>query len=231
MNSIVHVRPEAVPFEQTTATAPAEEPADLDTELDRLDSALATLDELTARQREFPRHIAEIDARCEALVSSSLDSLEAIQSRSAEMSKLGAMRELGQVRQKKLSAAIGAEQEAAIRLGMRIAGLLEAKWWKLYTKRAHEIRAKFDELFYRSGLDPNLGDAYKPIVALKWMQVPSFNASRFSPPDTKIAKCRQLREAAAKLREFESMSFEEIVARVDEMDRKSRERLRTGTGN
>jgi hypothetical protein len=34
-----------------------------------------------------------------------------------------------------------------------------------------------------------------------------------------------LRESAAKLREFEKMSFEEIAARVDEIDRKSRERL------
>jgi hypothetical protein len=80
-------------------------------------------------------------------------------------------------------------------------------------------------------LNQDLQDSYVPIVALKWMQVPSFNVSRFSPPDTKIAKCRQLRESAVKLREFESMTFQEIAARVDEMDRKSRERLRTGADN
>jgi hypothetical protein len=108
---------------------------------------------------------------------------------------------------------------------------LERIWWNNYVKRADEIEREFSRLFHGFGLNQDLQDSYVPIVALKWMQVPSFNVSRFSPPDTKIAKCRQLRESAVKLREFESMTFQEIAARVDEMDRKSRERLRTGADN
>jgi hypothetical protein len=43
----------------TTVAAESEEPAiDLDTALDRLDAELQKLDELSARQREFPSTIA-----------------------------------------------------------------------------------------------------------------------------------------------------------------------------
>jgi len=232
MNTLVPVRPEIVsPEQQSATTAPAEEPADLDTELNRLDAALATLDELSARQREFPRHIAEIDIKLKKLEGEDLSTLEALESRQAQQGKLANMKLLADSQAKKTQAAIGSQQEAAIKLGERIAALLEQRWWSNYTTRAEEIRLEFDRLFYRSGLEQSLQDAYVPITLLQWMRPPSFNVSRFLPPDTKIAKCRQLREAAAKLREFESMSFAQIAERVDEIDRKARERLRTGTGN
>jgi len=75
-----------------TETREAEPPADLDTELNRLDSALATLDELTVKDRNFPSELAAIEAKHEALTNQELDSVEAIQSRSAEMSKIVAIR-------------------------------------------------------------------------------------------------------------------------------------------
>jgi hypothetical protein len=217
MNSIVKVRPEIVEREQQSATAAAEEaPADLDAELTRLDGELNKLDELTEKDRNFPAELAAIEARCEALTNQELDSVEAIQSRSAEMGKISAMRELAVARQKKLKAAITAQMELAIKLGMQIAGLLEAKWWNNYVTRAEEIEREFSRLFYRFGLEQSLQDSYRPIVLLKWTPVPNFNVSRFSSPDTKIAKCRQLRESAEKLREFESLSFAQIADRVEE---------------
>jgi hypothetical protein len=73
-------------------------------------------------------------------------------------------------------------------------------------------------------LEQGLQDSYVPIVLLKWIQVPNFNVSRFAPPETRIAKSRRLRESADKLREFEKMSFQEIAARVERLDRESRER-------
>jgi hypothetical protein len=89
MNSIVHVRPEVVPLEQTNATAPAlAEPADLDTMLNELDSALTRFDELTAKDRNFPSQLAAIEKKHGALTNQELDSVEAIQSRSAEMPKI-----------------------------------------------------------------------------------------------------------------------------------------------
>jgi hypothetical protein len=128
---------EAVAAKQTTTTlAPApEEPADLDTELNRLDAALATLDELSVKDGNFPAELAAIEAKHKALIDHELDSVEAIQSRSAEMSKLGAMRELGQMRQKKLKAAIAAQQKAVIEIGGRAANLLEKLWWDLLVSR------------------------------------------------------------------------------------------------
>jgi len=158
------------------------------------------------------------------LISQELDSVEAIEARSAQMSKIAAMRELAVIRQKKLKAAIGAEQEAAIKIGTEIAALLEARWWSNYVKRAEEIEREFRRLFHGLGLEQGLQNSYVPIVLLKWIQVPNFNVSRFAPPETRIAKNRRLRESADKLREFEKMSFQEIAARVERLDRESRER-------
>src|SRR5262249_10666886 len=103
--------------------------------------------------------------------------------------------------------------------------LLERIWWNNYVKHADEIEREFSRLFHGFGLNHDLQDSYVPLVALKWMQVPNFNVSRFSPPDTKIVKSGGLRSAANQLAEFEKLSFQEIAARVEEMDRKSRERL------
>ena len=69
-------------------------------------------------------------------------------------------------------------------------------------------------------------DAYLPILLLQWLKPPNFYFARFAPPDVKITACRGLREAANKLAEFEKMSFEEIAARVEQLDREARERAR-----
>ena len=210
MNSIVHIpttyrfipTPEpgqtAATVEQANAPvakAPAEEaPIDLDGALGQLDVELRKLDELLSTDQRFPAELAAIEARRKNLVDQELDTIEAIQSRSAEMSKLGAMIELGQARQKKLKIEIGFRQEAAIKTGERIAALLEQRWWANYTRSVDEVRVKLDRLFYRFGLDQNLQDSYVPIVLLQWLRVPDFRTSRFSPADVKIGKCRQLRE-------------------------------------
>ena len=226
MSNLVHVWPEVVPLEQTNASAPAEEPpADLDAMLDELDSVLARFDGLTTRQKEFPNVIANLDGKLKELEAQDLDTLQALEARSAQVGKLSNMKLLCDSHAKKTRVAIGSEQEAAIKLGERIATLLEQRWWNNYTRRAEEVRTEFDRLFYRSALDQNLQDAYKPITLLQWLRPPSFNVSRFSPPDTKIAKCRQLRQSANQLAEFEKMSFAQIADRVEEIDRKSRERL------
>jgi len=227
MNSIIHVRPEVASLrEQQSAPPPAlEPPADLDAMLDELDSALARFDELTDKDRNFPSELKTIENRYAALSNQEVDSVAAIESRSAEAAKLAAMKELAVVRQKKVKNLIESQQEAAIKLGTQIAGLLEAKWWSNYTRRAEEVRAKFDELFYRSALDQNLQDNYKPLTLLQWLRVPEFRTSRFATPDTKLNKCRMLRQSANQLAEFERMSFAQIADRVEEIDRKSRERL------
>jgi hypothetical protein len=188
-----------------------------------LDAALATLDELSAKDRNFPSEMAAIESRHDALTNQELDSIEAIQSRSAEMSKIVAMRELAVTRQKKLKTAIAAQTEAVIKTGMQAARLLEARWSSNYGKRADEVRAEFDRLFYRFGLEQNLQDAYKPLTLLQWLRVPNLYNSRFSPPDTIITKCRQLRESTTKLKEFEGMTFAQISERLDEIDRQARE--------
>jgi hypothetical protein len=169
------------------------------------------------------RALAAIEKKHEVLVNQELDSVESIQARSAEMSKLSAMRELATIRQKKLKTAITEAQEAVIKLGAQIAALLEQRWWDNYIKQADQIKNTFDQLFYRSALEQNLQDSYVPIVLLQWLRVPSFNVSRFSLPDGKIVKCRQLRESANQLAEFESMSFAQIAARVAQLDRETRE--------
>ena len=223
MNSFIHVptnyrfrseaerEAEVAAANQTSATVtkapPEEAPVNLDTLLDELDSALARFDELNTKAGNFPAEAAAIESRHEALMNQELDSIESIEARSAQASKIIAMREVLTVRQKKVHAAIGAEQDTAIKIGTQIAALLEARWWSNYVKRADEIKFEFERLFYRSGFDQNLQDSYVRIVLLKWMQVPNFNVSRFSQVDVKLAKCRQLRETANKLAEFERMSF------------------------
>src|SRR6516162_8480 len=96
MNSIIHVRPEVASLrEQQSAPPPAlEPPADLDAMLDELDSALARFDELTDKDRNFPSELKTIENRYAALSNQEVDSVAAIESRSAEAAKLAAMKEL-----------------------------------------------------------------------------------------------------------------------------------------
>jgi hypothetical protein len=56
------------------------------------------------------------------------------------------MKLLADSQAKKTQAAIGSQQELAIKIGTQIAGLLETRWWKNYVARATEIEVKFDQL-------------------------------------------------------------------------------------
>jgi len=169
MNSIIHVRPEVASLrEQQSAPPPAlEPPADLDAMLDELDSILARFDGLTGKERNFPAELAAIEAKRDALTNQELDSIEPIESRSAEASKLSAMQELAVTQRKKVKNLIESQQEAAIKLGERVAALLEQRWWANYTCLADEIRIEFDRLFYRSALDQALQNAYRPLTLLQ----------------------------------------------------------------
>ena len=193
-NTVISIRPdyksaEGAALEQTSApVAQPDEPA-LETLLDELDSALTRFDELTAKDRNFPSELAAIETKRKSLVSQELDSVEAIQSRSAEASKLSAMQELAVMRQKKVRNLIESQQEIVIKLGERIAAELERLWWNNYVKRAEEIKAEFDRLFYRCGLAQDLQDSYVPLVLLQWRKPPNFNVSRFAPPETSLVKC------------------------------------------
>src|SRR5262249_18510540 len=129
---------EAAAAKSKQAATEPEEPADLDSALAMLEDCLRELDELSAKDGNFPTELAAIESKHEALPNQELDSVEAIQSRSAEMSKLAAMRELGQVRQKKLKNAITAQEKAIIEIGGRAASLLEKLWWDLHTKAFSE---------------------------------------------------------------------------------------------
>jgi hypothetical protein len=74
---------EAAGVKSKPAATEPEEPADLDTALDQLDAELQKLDELTARQREFPSTIANIDGKLKELEAQDLDTLQALEARSA----------------------------------------------------------------------------------------------------------------------------------------------------
>lgn len=104
------------------------------------------------------------------------------------MSKIAAMRELAQTRQKKLKAAIVAQQEVVIKLGPRIVSRLEAVWWGHHSKWGQELEREFGRLFYRCGVPPGLQDSYAPITLLQWIRVPNFRVSRFEWPEPIIAK-------------------------------------------
>jgi hypothetical protein len=206
------------------AEARAEEPpADLDTELNRLDAALGKLDELTTKNAHFPAELAAIETKHKILTDQELDSIEAMQARSAEMSKLSAMRELGQVRQKKLATAITAQTKAVIEIGGRAASLLEQRWWTNYTRLADEARGEFHRLFFHPFELPDLLASYKPLVLLNWLKIPDFRTGAL---DIKLTKCRALRVSSDRLREFEKMTFEELSEELEAQERESRERRR-----
>ena len=107
MNSFIHVpvtyrfrseaerEAEAAAANQPKATVteppPEETPADLDGALAALDDELAKLDELIRTNQGFPAELEVIAARRKNLVDQELDSVAAIESRSAEMAKNSAM--------------------------------------------------------------------------------------------------------------------------------------------
>jgi valyl-tRNA synthetase len=135
---------EATALSQTSVTVATEEPADLSTALDRLDVELEKLDNLAAKEQEFPNTIANIDGKLKELEAQDLDALQSLEARSAQVGKLSNMRLLAAAQAKKTRAKVTEQQEAVIKIGARAGGFLEQRWWANYTRLADEIRVKFE---------------------------------------------------------------------------------------
>ena len=123
---------EAAQPSKAVAPEPEEPAIDLDAELSRLDDCLQKLDELVAKEQEFPRHIAEIDTRLRKLEGEDLSTLEALESRQAHQGKLANMKLLADSKAKKTQAAIGSQQEIAIKIG--------PDRWSLGSQMVEELR-------------------------------------------------------------------------------------------
>ena len=147
MNNVVYVRPtytfksqsaleaEAAAAKQTSVTvAEAPPPADLDTLLTELDAELEKLDSLVTKEREIPGNITRIDDRLRELEGQDLSTLEALEARSAQASKLANMKHLAEVQAKKSSAAIGTQTKVVIEIDTRTASELES-FSGTFTKR------------------------------------------------------------------------------------------------
>lgn len=186
-----------------------------------MDDCLQKLDELVAKEQEFPRHIAEIDTRLRKLEGEDLLSLEALESRQAQQGKLANMKLLADSQAKKIKAAVVAQQETVIKIGSQAASLLNNFWWQLHTEAYAQAQAELNRLFHNAYEEPNLLEKFKPLVLLSWLKVPDFY---IGTPDTKIVRCRQLRESANKLREFGAMTFAQVSERLDQLDSESRGR-------
>jgi hypothetical protein len=216
--------PTAATVEQTSATVtepPAEPAPDLDTELNRLDAELATLDELADKANRLPAECAILEKKREALIGQELDSVESIEARSAQMGKISAMRELAELREKKLKAAIAAQQEAVIKIAAQAGGLAEQLWWGLHTKAVAEAEREFSRLFFRAFEHPDVLASYRPVVLLGRLKIPDFRTGAI---DTKLVRARQLRGSVDRLREFSGMTFQEVHAELEAQDSEARER-------
>jgi hypothetical protein len=181
-----------------------EEPIDLDGTLAALDDELRKLDELTDKDRNFPAEMAAIEKKHEALTNQELDSVEAIQSRSAEMSKIAAMRELSLIRQKKLKSSITDQTASVIKIGTRAASLLEKLWWDLHKEAFAQAETEFNRLFFHAFESLATLNSYKPLVLLRFLKFPDLYTSSV---DLKITRFRGLRSAVDKLGEFAAMTF------------------------
>jgi hypothetical protein len=220
--SEAEIAAEAAQPPRTVAAEAQEEPAiDLDTALNRLDAALATLDELIGTDQRLPAELDSIEKRREALTDQQLDSVEGIMSRSSEMAKLCAMAELGQIRQKKLKSAITAQEAVVLKIGGQAASLAEQLWWDLRTKAHAEAETEFSRLFFHAYEHPDILNKFRPVVLLDWLRPPDFRTGATS---TKIVRARGLRTSLDRLKEFSGMSFEEISAELEAQDREARER-------
>jgi hypothetical protein len=204
----------------TAALEPLEPALDLDGALDRLDAELQKLDELLSTDQRFPAEMASIEKKHEALTNQELDSIEAIQSRSAEMSKVAAMRELAGLRQKRLATAITTQEAVVLKVGGQASSLAEQFWWSLHTTAVTQAEREFSKLFYHSYESPEVLNKFKPLVLLDWLRIPDF---RTGAADTKIVRARQLRTFVDRLREFERMTFQQISDELEALDRESRE--------
>jgi hypothetical protein len=216
----------AVTVEQQSATvteSPAEEtPADLDTVLKPLDTELEKRDELIGKAERLPAELAEIEKKHEALTSQELDTIEAIESRSAQMGKIAASREIATARQKRIKTDIAAQTEVVLKIGAQANGLAEQLWSSLHTKAYAEAKRELERLFFRAYEHPDVLSKFRPVARLESMKIPDLYTSSI---DLKITRFRQLPERVARLRAFEKMTFEEISAELELQDRKSRERM------
>jgi hypothetical protein len=82
-----------------------------------LDAELQNLDELSARPREFPSTIASIDGKLKELEAQDLDTVQALEARSAQVGKYANMRLLAASQADKTRAKVAAQQEVVIKAG------------------------------------------------------------------------------------------------------------------
>jgi hypothetical protein len=223
--SAIHIPWTVVPAGEQSVKAPLPEPpsapADLDTALDELDAQLQKLAELSAKQREFPSTIANIDAKLKELEIQDLDTLPALEARSAQMGKYANMRLLAAAQAKKLAAAIAQEEEVVCRIGTRAFALVERLWWTLHIEAFAQAELEFNRLFFRAYEWGDVLSKFKSIVLLDRLKVPDFRTGSL---DTKLLRCRQLREAANRLKEFGRMSFDEVAQELELQEHEARER-------
>jgi hypothetical protein len=179
---------------------PAEEvPMGVDGALTELDAALAKLDELTGKANRFPAEMAAIEKKREALGNQAVDSLAAIEARSAEMAKNSAMAELATLRQKRLKTDISAQEAVVLKIGAQANSLAQQLWSSLEREAFEQARSKLDELFYRAFEHQATLEKYKPLALLQSLKIPDLFTSSV---DTKIIRFRHLRERVDKLREL-----------------------------
>ena len=106
---------------------------------------------------------------------------------------------------------------------MRTASELEKLWWDLHQEAFAQAETKFNEWFFRAFEWPDVLSKYRPLALLDWLKPPDL--LRTTSVGIKLARARQLRPAFDKLNEFASMSFAQVSERLEEIDRKSRQRL------
>jgi hypothetical protein len=205
----------------TVAPEPLEPALDLDGALSRLDAELQKLDELAARDREFPGTIAGIESKLTELESQDLDTLPALEARSAQVGKYTNMRSLAASQAKKTKAAIAQQQAIVLKTGTQAASLAEQFWWTLRTAAATQAEAEFSRLFYHAFESLEVLNRFKPVTLLERLKVPELRAGA---ADVKLTRCRQLRGSVDRLREFSTMSFEEVAAELEAQDSEARSR-------
>src|SRR5215469_10726020 len=115
--------------------------------------------------------------------------LEALEARSAQASKLANMKHLAQVQAKKNSAAIGAQTKVVIEIGTRTASGLEKLWWDFHQEAFAQAETKFNELFFRAYEWPEVLNKYRPLALLEWLKPPDL--LRTTSLDIKITRARQ----------------------------------------
>lgn len=206
--------------------AVAEPGPTFDESLDKLDAAIAELDDLTTKAQAFPSTIVSIDAKMADLESQDLSNLEALESRQAQQGKLNSMKLLAAAQQKRMKVSIANARENIIKLGTIVVRLLDQRWYELYTKVDAEAAAVMTKYFYHT-FSLTMQNQYKGHVLLASLKFPPIQGWH---DKLKIVKFRQLRYAVSRVKEFEVMTLEDVSARLDEMDHEQREQLRVNRG-